>query len=236
MTRYGRDFWGSAQQRDRFPILVKQLHARFPLPLQVHPTDGSERKNECWYVKSSMPGGWVINRWAGEDFLVAQSIPGPDPLAFLIRDPVTPGTLITVPAGGPHALGPEVVALEIQDTADVTIRISLWGHDEWNLPIDGHRASEEFSRMRGRPQVLEGEGRQWVQQDWQVQVMPAETLRLDPRTPTVVINGNEMRWQMHSRSEVWLVNGLEAAMVLPGQSVILESLQGHCEWVVCEAR
>ena len=236
MARYREDFWGEARAHERFPILVKQLCPRFALPLQVHPVEGRDRKNECWYVQTSGAGGWAISRWTGDDDVVARDLIGPNPATHLVRDVVTPGMLITVPAGSLHALGPEVVVLEIQDTADVTLRVSLWEHAEWNLELDVARATEEFLRMKSRPRVLQGTEREWIQQNWKVRIEMAETIRLDPQVPTVVLNGHQIPWQFSWMRDTQLVDGLEALLILPGQSMVIESLGKACDWLVCEAR
>ena len=233
---YGSNFWGNARPRERFPILAKQLRPRYAVPLQVHSADGIDCKNECWYVQTTHSSGWIINRWTGDDRQVARSIQNFEIFRHLVRDFVTPGMLITVPAGCIHALGPEVVVLEIQDTADLTLRISLWGHSEWNLPLDKTRAAEEFSRKKNRGRILQGRHRGWDQENWTVRVETCRRLRLKPLVPTVVVNGQQDSWIMRQGTETVLGQGLQAALVLPGSLLTLESLQGDSEWVVSEVR
>lgn len=236
IARYGEAFWGDARVHERFPILVKQLRPRFALPLQVHPVKGRDRKNECWYVQTTEPDGWTISRWSGEAGVVAHSMGGTDLFTHLVRDAVFPGMLITIPAGALHALGPEVVVLEVQDTADVTLRVSLWDHKEWNLELNVEGAIEQFLQMQEQAQMLEGTKRQWAQENWQIRVARSSVVRLEPRVPTVVMNGQEPLWQLRGNGETEVVNGLETVLVIPGQSIVMESLAGPCDWLVCEVR
>lgn len=232
--RYGREFWGKAPARDRFPILVKQLTSRCPLPLQVHPARGPETKNECWYVQKAPPGTWVINGWLGEHQEVVKSLRGQEPLQYLERHPISPGMLVTVPAGAPHALGPHMVVLEIQDTADVTYRLNLWDHPEWGLPLAPTEASQEFVYVDQRPQFLQGHSRIWERAEWRIRVVHGDSVWCPIAVPTLIINGSGTEWILSENSERLTVDGLETVLVLPGLSLLAETRAGFADWIVCE--
>lgn len=237
MEEYGKAFWGSARPRSRFPILVKELRSRFPLPLQVHPSRGADMKNECWYIQEVKPSrNWVINGWRAQPPEVIKSLRSDNPYEYLVRQPVTPGMLVTVPAGAPHALGPEMVALEIQDTADVTLRIDLWGHPEWELSLAREQAIEEFATVKETPQVLLNGERTWERESWRVRVVSGDALPIRVKVPTVVIPGDKNPWRIHQNDYTLTMAAGQVALLLPGLTGVVESDLGSRDWVFCEVR
>lgn len=121
----------------RFPLLVKYLDAEQVLSVQVHPDDhfarehenGSLGKTEMWLIIEARGEAEVI---AGlrtgvtrEDFLAAARRGNLQPL--LRRSKVEAGDVVLIPAGRVHAMGAGIVALEIQQTSDVTYRLYDWG-------------------------------------------------------------------------------------------------------------
>lgn len=121
----------------RFPLLVKFLDAERVLSVQVHPGDqfaaeyenGSFGKTEMWFIVEARGNAEVI---AGlrpgttrAEFLEAAQSGSPEP--FLQRHRVRAGDVVLVPAGRVHAMGAGIVALEIQQTSDITYRLHDWG-------------------------------------------------------------------------------------------------------------
>jgi mannose-6-phosphate isomerase len=129
-------------------LLVKLLHAGERLPVHCHPgRDFARRHLGCPWGKTE---AWVI---AGTD--------GPDPVVHLgFREPMDPGRLaelvdtqqvaplltglntvpvavgdtVLVPAGLPHAIGPGVLLVELQEPTDLSVLL------EWEgFAIDGRR-------------------------------------------------------------------------------------------------
>jgi mannose-6-phosphate isomerase len=137
---HGDELFGSAAPRAwrrRFPLLVKIIDAHDDLSVQVHPderavaemTIDDSAKTECWVILDSEPGSTLITGVQ----------PGADPEAFrraaaegrlesmLIRQAVTPGDVVFVPAGRLHAIGKGIVLAEFQQPSDTTYRVYDWG-------------------------------------------------------------------------------------------------------------
>lgn len=122
-----------------FPILVKFIDARDVLSVQVHPADelaqerhGSRGKTEMWYVVDCEPGAYLyvgFNRpVTKEDYLRATE---EGTLTDLLqRYEVKRGDTYYIPAGTVHAIGPGLLIAEIQETSDITYRISDWGRTD----------------------------------------------------------------------------------------------------------
>jgi mannose-6-phosphate isomerase len=125
----------------RFPLLLKFIHARQPLSVQVHPTDARARelegpaaagKTEAWVVLEADPTARV---YAGLQ-------PGvtPDRLRRAVRDggledllyatAPGPGDSFFLKAGTVHAIGGGLVLFEVQQTSDVTYRLYDWGRTD----------------------------------------------------------------------------------------------------------
>ncbi len=135
----GRD--GMAQARGRFPLLAKLLDSREWLSIQVHPDDATaERlegpghlgKTEGWYILATDPGArLIVGVRPGIDPARVRSavLDGtlPDLLAAI---DVRAGDVVLVRAGTLHSIGPGVFLYEIQQSSDLTYRVSDWGRPE----------------------------------------------------------------------------------------------------------
>lgn len=119
-----------------FPILVKFIDARDVLSVQVHPSDelagkrhGSRGKTEMWYVVDCDPGACIyvgFNRPVSrEDYL--RAVDEGTLTDLLRRYEVKKGDAFYIPAGTVHAIGAGMLIAEIQETSDITYRISDWG-------------------------------------------------------------------------------------------------------------
>lgn len=125
-----------AQERGKFPLLIKLLDASRPLSVQVHPNDeyalaheGNELgKTEMWVVLDAEPGAEVIlGVTAGttpEAFRQAISDGRLEP--FLHHIPVQTGDHICVPAGSLHAIMGGLLIAEIQQNSNTTYRVYDW--------------------------------------------------------------------------------------------------------------
>ncbi len=121
-----------------FPLLIKLLDPADWLSIQVHPDDalaaelegpGFRGKTEAWYVLEADPGAELIAGVrpgiASEDVL---SVIRNGSLEVLLeRHPVREGDALLVEAGLIHALGPGVFIYEVQQSSDLTYRVSDWG-------------------------------------------------------------------------------------------------------------
>jgi mannose-6-phosphate isomerase len=129
---------GVAAAGGRFPILVKILDTGAWLSLQVHPDDataarlegpGAVGKTEGWYVLASQQGAELI-------LGVAPGTTEGQALAA-VRDgtlheharrvAVRPGDVVLVRAGTLHSIGPGILLYELQQSSDLTYRVSDWG-------------------------------------------------------------------------------------------------------------
>lgn len=130
-----RNAW--AQERGKFPLLVKLIDAEQPLSVQVHPDDeyalaheGNELgKTEMWVVLRAGPGAELIlgvtagtTREAFHAGVVASQL---EP--FLHRIPVKTGDHVCVPAGALHAIMRGLILVEIQQNSNTTYRVYDWG-------------------------------------------------------------------------------------------------------------
>ena len=119
----------------RFPLLVKYIDAAERLSVQVHPgpeqarADGDGAKTEAWLVLAAGPRARIVCGLrpgvTTEAFAAVAATAAVEPLLHAFRPTV--GDLIYVPHGTVHALGPDVVVLEVQQNSDVTYRLYDWG-------------------------------------------------------------------------------------------------------------
>ena len=137
----GLDLIGSrsawAQERGKFPLLIKLLDANRPLSVQVHPQDdyalaneGNELgKTEMWVVLDAQPNAEVIlgvpHRISPNEFRVAIKNNQLEP--HLHRIPVKAGDHVCVPAGSLHAIMGGLLIAEIQQNSNTTYRVYDWG-------------------------------------------------------------------------------------------------------------
>jgi mannose-6-phosphate isomerase len=123
-------------------ILVKLLDAGERLPLHVHPDRRFARshlaspygKTEAWVIVQAAPGAVVhlgfrrdveageLDRW-----ITGQRVA--DMLAATNRVPVRAGDAIVCPAGVPHAIGQDIMLVELQEPTDFSVLLEWDGYD-----------------------------------------------------------------------------------------------------------
>lgn len=141
---------------DEFPLLVKIIDARDRLSIQLHPDDATARtlglpsgKTECWYILDAKPNAklWLglADGVAPEQFL-SRAERGEDVSTALVEFVPTAGEIYYVPAGTVHAIGSGVTVLEVQQPADVTLRVFDWNRQP---PRPLHLAEARIA-IRGR--------------------------------------------------------------------------------------
>lgn len=125
-----------AQERRKFPLLVKLLDAQDKLSVQVHPDDdyalaheGNELgKTEMWVVLHAEPeAGLILGVRAGttaEAFRAA--IPSGMLEHYLHTVAIQPGDFVCVPAGTIHAILGGALIAEIQQNSNTTYRVYDW--------------------------------------------------------------------------------------------------------------
>jgi mannose-6-phosphate isomerase len=136
----GLDLIGSnnawAQERNKFPLLIKLLDANQPLSVQVHPNDdyaleheGNELgKTEMWVVLYAEPEAAIIlgvkSGTTPDDF--RQAIFDGNLEQYLHQIPVNAGDVVCVPAGSLHAILGGLIIAEIQQNSNTTYRVYDW--------------------------------------------------------------------------------------------------------------
>ncbi|AEH51139.1 type I phosphomannose isomerase catalytic subunit [Pseudothermotoga thermarum] len=114
----------------RFPLLLKLISSSQWLSVQVHPDDEIAKKienepwgkTECWYF---LQNSLVAFLNPNSDF--EQCLEKNDWAENLVFLKPEKGDFIFIPAGLAHALGPDSMLIEIQQSSDLTYRIYDWG-------------------------------------------------------------------------------------------------------------
>lgn len=126
-----------AQERGKFPLLIKLLDAQKSLSVQVHPDDayaleheGNELgKTEMWVVLHAEPEAAIILgvKQGTTPDLFRQAITESRAEPFLHQISVVAGDVVCVPAGSLHAILGGLVIAEIQQNSNTTYRVYDWG-------------------------------------------------------------------------------------------------------------
>jgi mannose-6-phosphate isomerase len=123
-------------------LLVKLLDAGQRLPVHVHPARPFAQshlaspygKTESWIVLDAAPDAFVhlgFRRDVGADEL-ARWVHAQDVAALLDatnRIPVAAGDSLLCPAGAPHAIGPDLLLVELQEPTDFSVLLEWEGFD-----------------------------------------------------------------------------------------------------------
>jgi mannose-6-phosphate isomerase len=120
---------------EQFPLLLKIIDANDWLSIQVHPDDElaekrglGNGKTEMWYVMQADENAKLVMGFNREmtrmDYVkVMENNTLRDVLNY---EQVKSGDVFFIPAGRVHALGPDIMVAEIQQTSDTTYRIYDW--------------------------------------------------------------------------------------------------------------
>lgn len=159
-----RSAW--AQERGKFPLLIKLLDANRPLSVQVHPEDdyalaneGNELgKTEMWVVLQAEPAAEVIlgvaQKTTPEQFRAAIEEGQLEPYLHRLR--VKAGDHICVPAGSLHAIMGGLLIAEIQQNSNTTYRVYDWnrmGADGQPRPLHVEKALDVINFEQVAPQI-----------------------------------------------------------------------------------
>jgi mannose-6-phosphate isomerase len=170
-TELGLDLIGSnnawAQERGKFPLLVKLLDAHTPLSVQVHPDDayalvheGNELgKTEMWVVLHAEPDAeLIVGVKAGTTpEIFRRGIEENEMDPYLHRVPVQAGDHVCVPAGTLHAIMGGLLIAEIQQNSNTTYRVYDWGRvgaDGKGRPLHVDKALDVIDFQRAEPQIV----------------------------------------------------------------------------------
>jgi len=134
------ELFGRKKDDEPFPLLVKIIHAKDDLSIQVHPDDkyakkyenGSLGKTECWYILDAKEGAkLVVGHNAKSKQELDEMIDNGDWDKLIKHIAVKPGDFIQINPGAVHAITGGVVLLETQQSSDITYR--LYDYDrKWN--------------------------------------------------------------------------------------------------------
>lgn len=126
-----------AEERGKFPLLVKLLDANRPLSVQVHPDDeyalaheGNELgKTEMWVILHAEPEAELIIglREGTTREELRQAIADQRLATYLQRVSVQAGDHVCLPAGTLHAIMGGLIVAEIQQNSNTTYRVYDWG-------------------------------------------------------------------------------------------------------------
>ncbi len=133
---------------EEFPLLIKLIDANDVLSIQVHPDNELSKKRhnaygktEMWYVIQADEGSELFTGFNKEmnkedflDHMEANTIE-----SILNREKVEAGDCFFIPAGRIHATGAGILFAEIQQTSDITYRVSDWNRlDKDGQPRELH--------------------------------------------------------------------------------------------------
>lgn len=143
--------WWLGPDRGTKPrILVKLLDTGQRLPMHVHPDRrfatahlGSPYgKAEAWVILSAGPDAYVHLGFRRD--VAAEELAGwvreqrvDEMLAATNRIPIHAGDAVFCPAGVPHAIGPDVLLVEVQEPTDLSVLLEYAGFGV-DGPVDGH--------------------------------------------------------------------------------------------------
>jgi len=133
--QFPEQLYGTQTQLSEFPVLVKFLDIQNRLSIQVHPNDfqayelaGGVGKTESWVVLEATPESLVyvgfqepVSREDFEHFLSEGGVEN-----CLHSFPVRSGDVIHIPAGTVHAVSGSVLLAEVQQSSDLSYRLSDW--------------------------------------------------------------------------------------------------------------
>lgn len=120
---------------EQFPLLLKIIDANDWLSVQVHPDDElaekrgiGNGKTEMWYVMHADKDAELVMGFNREmtrmDYVKVMK--NNTLREVLNYEKVEAGDVFFIPAGRVHALGPDIMVAEIQQTSDTTYRIYDW--------------------------------------------------------------------------------------------------------------
>lgn len=116
---------------DKFPVLVKLIATSDNLSVQVHPNDEYARKNENSFGKTE---GWlvadcdesskiVIGHKAKDRAAFENAISEKKVMDMLNFTEVKKGDFYPIPSGTVHAIGKNLLIIEVQQSSDITYRL-----------------------------------------------------------------------------------------------------------------
>lgn len=125
-----------AEERGKFPLLIKLLDAHDKLSIQVHPDDEFAKtyendelgKTEMWVILHAEPNAEIILgvRPGTTPGMFREAIASGTVEEHIHRIHVQRGDIVCVPSGTVHAIMSGVVVAEIQQNSNTTYRVYDW--------------------------------------------------------------------------------------------------------------
>lgn len=119
-------------------LRLAYLDTKSKLSVQVHPTTeyatehlDDEGKYEAWYIIEAKPNAKLVAGSRADNLeTLKEAIKSNNLEELLIYHPVEKGDYIYVPAGGIHALGGGVLAIELSTSSNTTYRVYDYGRKD----------------------------------------------------------------------------------------------------------
>lgn len=156
---------------NEFPLLIKFIEAREDLSVQVHPGDDLAKKRhnaygktEMWYILESEYNARIYTGFSEgvTKEIYEESLKNGNLTDLLNVEKAEKGDTFFTPAGRIHAIGAGTVLVEIQQTSDITYRISDWNRKSTgpvkrelhlDLALDAINFSETGKRAKIRKEA-----------------------------------------------------------------------------------
>lgn len=137
-----RDICGE-KKKEKFPLLIKLISTSDNLSVQVHPSndyakkfENSLGKTEGWFVLDKSEQSKIIVGHSSKSKVgFEKSIKNNDYENLLNSVDVNIGDFYPIPAGTVHAIGKDILILEIQQSSDITYRL----YDYDRIDTDGNK-------------------------------------------------------------------------------------------------
>ena len=152
---------------NEFPLLIKFIEAKEDLSIQVHPGNELAKKRhdaygktEMWYILENEEDTkiYIGFREGVTKEIYEESIKNDNLIDFLNIEKAEKGDTFFIPSGSIHAIGAGTVLVEIQQTSDITYRISDWnrvstGQAKRELHLDLALDALDFSETSKRKKI-----------------------------------------------------------------------------------
>ena len=197
-----------------FPLLFKFIEAGEDLSIQVHPGDEMARekhqdygKTEMWYILESENDSKIytgfregVTRQMYEESLVNGSLP-----ELLNVEQAEPGDAFFTPAGRIHAIGKGIVLVEIQETSDLTYRIS-----DWNRKSNGNIKRELHLDLALEAMDFSAAGKNKIRKD-------PELNKTENLVSCEFFNTNILRFNSGIKKEYYLIDSFVVYICIDGE-------------------
>ena len=132
---FGHDLLGSRIAPENFPFMIRLVNLREKLSIQVHPNDEYARskgmaagKTEAWYVMETFEEPFLyLGTKACTEEEFRKSIKTGKTERYMKRYEAKKGDVYLIPSGLVHAMGSDLIMVEIGQNSNTTYRIFDYG-------------------------------------------------------------------------------------------------------------